>query len=364
MLRSQTSCGIRLPLQSGSEQLRSLFIERIIGVAVSIGRVKRIPVVSIQRQPEPDALWQVRIRDKVPSEGNQICIAVSDSSLGGIRFKTSRRNDLSRENLSQPRGRNVPLTLGDQHVPFDAWFDDVQVRESKAVQLLSDIVKQRERSAIRYPIPASAGRDTHRNTVAARHRNHCVYHLKQEAGPIFDGTTIHIGSLVDAILQKLIGQVAVTRVKLNAIKTSGFCPLGRFAIILDDARDFSDVKRAVRRRLLPTMRRRLFYRWILPILWVDRRADRGCAVRRVHMRGTPCVPELGEHVSTLRVNGVRDSLPSRNLLVRIQAGGSKPSPACDGNRSPFRNDEPTVRGPLRIVLEHQITRNTPRLNGP
>jgi hypothetical protein len=54
------------------------------------------------------------------------------------------------------------------------------------------------------------------------------------------------------------------------------------------------------------------------------------------------MPELGEHVSALRVNGVRDSLPSRNLLVRIQAGGSEPSPACDRNRSPFRNDEPTV----------------------
>jgi hypothetical protein len=32
----------------------------------------------------------------------------------------------------------VPLTLDDQHVPFDAWFDDVQVRESKAIQLLCD----------------------------------------------------------------------------------------------------------------------------------------------------------------------------------------------------------------------------------
>src|SRR5258708_22835577 len=116
MLRSQTSCGIRLPLQSGSEQLRSLFIERIIGVAVSIERVKRIPVVSIQRQPEPDALWQVRIRDKVPSEGNQICIAVSDSSLRGTRFKTSPRNHLSRENLSKPRRPKWPLNLSGQHV--------------------------------------------------------------------------------------------------------------------------------------------------------------------------------------------------------------------------------------------------------
>src|SRR5882724_351205 len=351
-------------MRSNSCDSDSPFIERIIRVAASVESVKRVTIVRIQRQPEPDALWQVGIRDEIPSEGDQIRIALSNSGLGSVRFKTPSSNHLSREYLSQPRGRNVPLALGDQHVSFYAWFDDVQVSESKVVQLLCYVVKQRDRITIRYPIPSSAGRDAHRDTVAAPHRNHCFNHLKQEAGSILDRTTIHIASLVDAILQKLIGQVAVTRVKLNAIKTRGFCALGRFAIILDNARDFSDVKRAVRRRLEPTMRRRLFYRWILPILRVDRRADGGCAVRRVHMRGTPCVPELGEHVSTLRVNGVRDSLPSRNLLVRIQAGGSKPSPGCDRNRSRFRNDEPTVRGPLRIVLEHQITWNTPGLNGP
>ncbi len=76
----------------------------------------------------------------MPPEGDQIRIALSNSSLGSIRFKTPRRNKRSRENLSQPRGRNMPLALGDQHVPFDAWFDDVQVGETKAVQLFCDVV--------------------------------------------------------------------------------------------------------------------------------------------------------------------------------------------------------------------------------
>src|SRR5580692_5917006 len=75
------------------------FIERIIGVAASVESVKRIPVVSIQGQPEPDALWQVGIRDEMPSEGDQIRIALSTSGLGSVRFKPSRRNNRSRENL-------------------------------------------------------------------------------------------------------------------------------------------------------------------------------------------------------------------------------------------------------------------------
>src|ERR1700683_4657326 len=82
------------------------------------------------------------------------------------------------------------------------------------------------------------------------------------------------------------------------------------------------------------------------------------------MPGTPCMPELGKHVSTLLMTGVRDPLPPCNLLLRIHAGGREPSTASDRDRSRFRNDEPTVGGPLRIVLKHQIARNIPRLNGP
>src|ERR1700730_3656109 len=169
---------------------RSPFIERIIGVAASVESVKRGPIVGIERQSEPDALWQVGIREEIPSKGHQISIALFNGSLGSVRFKPPGRNNRSREYLSQPRGRNGSLALGDQHVPSDTWFDDVQVSESKVVQLLCDVVKERDRIAIRHPIPSSAGRDTHRDTVAAPNRNHCVNYLKQEAGSILDRTTV------------------------------------------------------------------------------------------------------------------------------------------------------------------------------
>jgi hypothetical protein len=81
--------------------------------------------------------------------------------------------------------------------------------------------------------------------------------LKQEARPILKGTAITIGTPVNAILQKLIRQVAVTRVKLNAIKSRGRGALSGLAIIVYNAGDFCDVERAVRRGLTPTMRRRL-----------------------------------------------------------------------------------------------------------
>src|SRR5580700_143696 len=60
----------------------SLLIERIIGVAARVKSVKRGPVVGIQKQPEPDMLWQVGIREEISSKGHQIRIAISNSSLG------------------------------------------------------------------------------------------------------------------------------------------------------------------------------------------------------------------------------------------------------------------------------------------
>src|ERR1700730_9658281 len=129
----------------------SPFIERIIGVAASVESVKRGTIISIQRQPEPDALWQVGIREEIPSEGDQIRIAISNSSFASVRFKTPSRDNPSREYLSQPRGRDVPLAFGDQHVPFDTWFDDVQVVQSGSVALRHSQTTRSDRC----PIPHS-----------------------------------------------------------------------------------------------------------------------------------------------------------------------------------------------------------------
>src|SRR6266478_5593226 len=114
----------------------------------------------------------------MPSEGNQIGITLSNGRLSSGRFKSARRNNRSRENLSQSRRGDVPLALGDQDVTLDARLNDVQVSESKAVQLLCHVVKQRDRIAIRDSIPTSAGRDAHSYTVAAPDRDQRFHHLK------------------------------------------------------------------------------------------------------------------------------------------------------------------------------------------
>src|ERR1700693_3258788 len=199
------------------------------------------------------------------SETNQIGILFLNSFLARSGLEAPGCDDFPFEYPSAPCRRNRILTLCGDYVSSYPRFDDVQIDQTELIQFLYDIVEQCVRITIGHAIPPSARRDADGHAITAPHRNQCFHHLKEEAGAIFDRTAIHISSPVDAILQKLIRQVAVTSVKLNAIESSGFGVLGRFAIIFDNARNFYDVERAVRRRLTPTMRRRLQYRWILPI---------------------------------------------------------------------------------------------------
>ena len=96
-----------------------LVIERIIGVAVGIERVESRAIVRVEGQPEFDALRQVWIRKEMTPERNQVSVSLFDDCFGTIRFKSTRGDDFSFEDLAQLRRRNRRLTLHDEHVAFD-----------------------------------------------------------------------------------------------------------------------------------------------------------------------------------------------------------------------------------------------------
>src|SRR6266403_5438002 len=193
----------------------------------------------------------------MPPEGNQVCISFLYDFLSRSGFKAPGGDNFPIEYLSEPCRGNRILTLCDDYISSYPRLDDVQIGQTELIQFLRDIVEQCLWITIGHAIPPAARRDADSHAVTAPHRNHRFDHLQQEARPIFDRTAITIGSPVDAILQKLIRQVAVTRVKLNAIKPGGFGVLGRFTVIFDNARGFCDEERAVRRRLTPTTGGRL-----------------------------------------------------------------------------------------------------------
>src|SRR5258708_30839513 len=171
----------------------------------------------------------------MPAEGNKVCISFLYDFLSRSGFKAPGCDDFPIEYLSEPCRRNGILALCDDYVSSYPRLDDVQISQTELIQFLCDIVEQCVWITIGHAIPPAARRDSDSHAVTAPHRNQCFHHLKKEARPVFDRTAIHISSPVDAILQKLIGKVAVTRVKRNAIESSGFGWLGGVAMIFDNA---------------------------------------------------------------------------------------------------------------------------------
>jgi hypothetical protein len=94
-----------------SNRLQPVFGERIIRIALSVEGVERVAIVRIQRQPEPDTLWQVGIRQEMPPEGNHGGVSVFYDFLSRSGFKAPGCDDFPFESLSEPCRRNHILTL-------------------------------------------------------------------------------------------------------------------------------------------------------------------------------------------------------------------------------------------------------------
>jgi hypothetical protein len=218
-------------------------------------------------------------------ERNHVSIALVHNRLGSIGFESTRGNDFPFEDLAQLRRRNRCLPIYDEHVAFDLRFNNVEECQSEPVQLLCNVIEECGRVAVRHRVPRYARSNTHSDAIAAPHRYHCFHYFQQEAKTVLDRPTIGVGALVATILQELIGQIAVGGVKFDPVKARSFGSLGSFAIVLDDARDFFDVERPMRRGLGPTAGRGNAGRRLKPVVRSDGR-------RRWRRAVTTRVPEL------------------------------------------------------------------------
>jgi hypothetical protein len=70
---------------------RLLAVKRIIGISTCIEGVECVAVVSIKWQSQHNTFWQIRIGYELPTECDQISIALRDDGLGGIWFEPSGR---------------------------------------------------------------------------------------------------------------------------------------------------------------------------------------------------------------------------------------------------------------------------------
>ena len=92
---------------------------------MSVAAVETAAVVGVKRQPEPDALGQIRIRDKMTPERNQVSIAVGNDFFGAFGVEPSGCHDRSFEELTQINGRNRRQAVSFFLTANNARLDDV-----------------------------------------------------------------------------------------------------------------------------------------------------------------------------------------------------------------------------------------------
>jgi hypothetical protein len=155
-------------------------------------------------------------------------------------------------------------------------------------------------------------------------------------------------------LQKLLDQVAVGSVNLDAVEAGSKRILRRLPIGVDNAGNLRRLERArrlVRHRLAvggPGFQVCDRYR---------RRRDRQRAARLERgMRHAPDMPELQKNDSAPGVNGVDHLAPARDLLLGIDAGHTGAAEPGFHHRRRFGDQQPARRRALRVILGVQRSR--------
>ena len=87
------------------------------------------------------------------------------------------------------------------------------------------------------------GADANADSVASPHRYHCLEDFEKKAGAIFDRTAIRVRASIGIILKKLIDQVAVSTVHLDAVEAGFHGQLRSPSVFTDEPGYFRQLDR-------------------------------------------------------------------------------------------------------------------------
>ncbi len=162
-----------------------------------------------------------------------------------------------------------------------------------------NVGEQCGRIAITHAIEAVARPDLDADAIGDPASDCGIHDLEQETRPVLDAAVIAVGSVVRAILQELVDEIAVRRVDLDAVEARFLCAFGGPVVLRDDFRNFA---RFDGPRLWRVAIRRLQQRARTAL--ERRRRDRLTAVRlQLGVRSPADVPELKHDLRVARQSG-------------------------------------------------------------
>jgi hypothetical protein len=167
--------------------------------------------------------------------------------------------------------------------------------------------------------------------------------------------------MVRPVEQELLEQIAVGGVELDAVESGLLRELGAAPELLDNGGNLGGFEGA---------RKDQFRFGDLAIFVANRSVLERTQRRRRNRRDTPGigrmrltarVPHLQENAGALGVNGIDHALPALDLFLGVDPGRVNVSDPKLGHRRCIGNQQATVRGTLRVVLDHEVARDVARL---
>ena len=179
--------------------------------------------------------------------------------------------------------------------------------------LATGLVKQAER------------RQTDGEVLLANGLGQLVHELKHKAAALLGGAAVLVGAVVDVGAEELLGQVAVPAVDLDAVEAGLHGEGSRVAVVGDGLLDMRDGEfdgRVSGQPLLLGRSDRRVGEDLLGGIPDSSGGRHGGRARQVGDSSAAGVPQLGEDVTTLGVDGVDNLLPALGLLLIPEAGNA------------------------------------------
>ena len=130
-------------------------------------------------------------------------------------------------------------------------FGDVQKGQPEAIQLLNRVAENSRRVAVVHVAERTGRREPHADALRPPGAHDGLRDLQEKARTILDAAAVAIRALVGPVAEKLINEITIRTVNLDAIKTGFLRQARRSCIIFDDPRNLAGLQRARRRiRLL------------------------------------------------------------------------------------------------------------------
>src|SRR5262245_48817242 len=220
----------------------------------------------------------------------------------------------------------------------------MEIGETSTGQCRGDPVKQALRIAVSDVVLAVLRRDAQTRTPGANGSSHRVDDFEQEPHTVLDAVSISVGALVGAVAQKLVDQISVRAMHLDAVEAGRKRVPRSLRILRDDAGDLRCLKRAWRRDRFEAVRRK--GSCVRPNGgWGNRQGTVGL---EGGMGDAPDMPELEHNAAATSMDSISHAFPTCDLLGAMDTWRADIALALGRDLGCFRDDEPSA-GPLGVI---------------